>query len=590
MNPLPALNTLAGAFRDWVRKAPWLLAHGLPGILCTLLVAFAASRALPVLADRTLALGSLARIAALGVALIVTATLLFCALSWVWRAADRVFYSSQQWIGNPMTCLSATFVVAFPLIGLAFLGWLLLIAIAPRLGGPEGFELELLWPLGEASREYLLVAGGWLAVCSPLLLRLYYAPAIAALEDGEAKSAFQTMMRTTKGKTLPLMLATLPHLALCVLAVVLAGRAFAAGGPVAALVPLLVCIVVISLWSTLQVAVLRHFVGMAVPGTTDVELDFKVETPASPDDRPADAPQTAIVEGEDPAQAGLPTLPEALKPKEAAEEKAQQDAPAIPDSPLVEAPDSPLDEGDGADPAATAPEQAGDEARSAAERFFADVAADEEPEGAQEGAQPSAERDAQPAPAAEQAASASAVDRFFADVDDGEGQNGDRAESEAQDGADPRPQAEAQPEQRTAAADEGEKAAALSQLLRPPRVVEEKTPPPPPGLAPVDTGSEPPPAGLTPVGAQDDAPEGDGAGPVQIPPSPEIPPAPAVPPPVATPEEPPVPSAAAAGPAAAGRRPAPPEPVEDGAPEPAPEGAQAAGEEREAPRNPFRDS
>lgn len=476
MSPLPALKTLAVAFVDWARKAPKLLPLSLPGIICALLIVYAAYRALPVLADRTITLGAAARTGAHALAVVVAAMLLFCALSWAWRAADRVLYGTQQWISSPFSCLSAVFILGFPLIGLTFIGWLLVVAVAPRIGGPAEFDPQMLWPPGAMERAYLIVAGGWLLLCLPLLLRLYYAPVITALEEGDAKGAFSTVMRTTKGKTLPLLATAIPQLALCALIVLLIARALQAPGPVAALVPLVPCAIAISLLSTLQVAVLRHFVGLAVPGTTDVELDFEVAAPASLDDRPAEAPKTAITKEQDPAAAALPDLPEALKPRPEDDSAEEEEVPP---------PISPIEEVAGSDPLAAEPAEPAaartdDGAGTAAERFFAAL---EQSEGTTE---------------EEEKAPGTPADRFFASVASESGASGGEAAegpvaAHPQDGESPE-RAEAIP-------------SSPSPLGSPPPVSSE--PAPSPGLVPLDEPlsageavpdpAPAPPSGLVPV-------------------------------------------------------------------------------------------
>jgi len=367
VNPLPVLRTLAGGVRDWALAAPKLLPLAVPGILVGILVAVAAAQALPVFDDHLFDAPSFIRVLALCACVIAFGALFFSALSWVWLACDRSFFSASDWIDQPLACVSVAVLCLAPVGGLAFASWIALLALGPRLGGPPQLDLELLWPPAQMPRAYALVVGGAFLISMPLLLRLFYAPVAAAVERGETRAAWETIMRLTRGKTPALLIATAPQVALLVVAVAVTAKAVSAPG-VASLPLLAIACLVFSLVASLQVLVLRHFIGSAPAGEM-VERDFEVAG-ADREDGQADGPGKR-------ARAELPDLPEGLRPK--AKKESQGEARRGPS--LAEIAAQALDQ-----PAAG---ERGD-AEDAASDFFADVAAKQASDGDEEasGAKP----------------------------------------------------------------------------------------------------------------------------------------------------------------------------------------------------------
>ena len=371
VNPLPALRTLAWGVRDWAKAAPRLLLVGAPGILTALLVVLAAVEMVPVLEDRLVSAPHFLRVLALAGSVLLFGALFFSAASWVWLAADRAFFSARDWIDNPLACLSVALICLVPLGGLAFLAWIALVALAPRLGGPPQLDPSLLWPPLAMPRAYALVLGGAVLVALPLLVRLCYAPVAAAVERGEAQAAWETIMRLTRGKTPALVFATLPQAALFAAGVAAAMEAVEAEGALS--LPLaILAVVLLSLVSSLQVVVLRHFIGSSPGDDAPLARDFEVEDPSSQNVSAADAE--------------LPELPEGLRAKEEErrDEGAREGKPSL------------------AEIAASLPVE-GAEAGESEQDSIADFFEGISPEGEHSAGQEGEEGEADELPAAEQA-------------------------------------------------------------------------------------------------------------------------------------------------------------------------------------------
>ncbi len=334
MNPLPALRSIAFGLASWARHAPRLVPLMLPGLLIALLVAFGWQqlRVGPIedlLVEHPDLGGPLGGVVQ-ALLVVIPVTLVWSALSWAWLACDRYMYTNRRWIASPMSGFGPVTFLLGALFGLTFLLWIALIGIGPRI---SSIDVVPSWPGIEVPAGYLPVALVFLALVTPLLLRLIMVFVASGLADDEAESANGTVMKLTRGKTVAVAVATLPQLALAGGIWLVIGPAWSAADPSALIPAGILALPLGCLLAACQVITVRHFIGLSTQGEDVSEKDFVV-----PGTKEADVPLAPPPDS--------PYAKEAPEPAMPARAPVPPEGPPIPPPPSGQSAPGPLPSGD----------------------------------------------------------------------------------------------------------------------------------------------------------------------------------------------------------------------------------------------------
>ena len=332
MSPLPVLRAELAVLGLFVRRLPgqvgWVVLMFVASAVLSALLGFFA---VPVMLGGML-LGPVVAVAALAFLAAVSVAVQVAVHATMWRNADRKLLGGGSPTGGlPVAeLMKATAFIAAVIAGAAALAAAALYALPWRLQNLA---------LSEAA-SYLVVAVALAAAYLPLLLRLGLLLPLVAMDNTKVGPAWRLILRTTRGKTVPLaaallfqMLAMVPlWAAYCLLAVpALDGATMSADDPGAAgaaalgwaLAGMLVYAFQFALLSALQAGVVRHFFGYADTAGQPAAESMVVEDPpvgSSPPAGPTASPSSAPVAYfdpsalEDPGPVEYGTLPPVYAP------------------------------------------------------------------------------------------------------------------------------------------------------------------------------------------------------------------------------------------------------------------------------------
>lgn len=207
MNPYLSLRSNIGAIKDALRELASLGPFALGFGAATMLV-IAALPLLPLPEPQ-----GRFKLALSTAPFLIAGVVLLWLLSALWLRFDQVAYGAEddQRLGSLAEMFRALLFMLTAAMGVAAVSWAVIAGLMPNLSGKLGLSAAdtALPPLkalpGALSRDQRFAVGAVALLFSPVLVRLPLVPVTCALDGLHVKQAWNLTLRSTRGKTVPLL-------------------------------------------------------------------------------------------------------------------------------------------------------------------------------------------------------------------------------------------------------------------------------------------------------------------------------------------------------------------------------------------------